>query len=623
MLSVAHGGVAVSAVPWEVAASRTIEKSPQPAGLSASAREVGPSAAAVARVTLREVHKVPTPSVAHRASVTPLLPARNVARMGAGGVAALSVKVEPARFTVAMAPYAILGGSSGTHFTANVWPMLQGLGQPGDVVQISADGQRAGSAVVAADGVWSLQVGPLSGGRHRLTATETALAGTTHVASAAMTTTVPRDPMTTTATCNVVTLIQDGLLTVTGAVTCGASILSSLAEAGLDLTVVGDILGVPLAEVLDTLIPLGGLLVSCVVQPSGCSQNITQGLIGAAIGLIPYVDLIAAPAYECANGLGSNLSSFITCLQDLKGSGGTGGTGTGGTGTGAALTQGAPVFPNSTFYQGMQLLANGRNFAVTALGSAKWLNVAPTQVPREMTLLKAVAASFGPNSPGGVRATFAERAAIERLPRPFGITRADVDALLAHLSAIAGDQSSNASMWKLIGATTALTTSVKGAMDLGWRSMFDLVTSGISSSSSELGALLRSKSLGVVPGVLDYRLDNWATGAVARGQVVAGAFTTTPKLSPDSLYSIEYLDPRTGRIGMTTFRTGASGTTAQIPEGLLGAPANFYARAAILGTFLGAGGGMGTVVRIASGITAPANTPNATMLVSPSLSVTL
>jgi hypothetical protein len=91
------------------------------------------------------------------------------------------------------APPAITGATTPVATRSSSPVTLTGTGLAGKTITLYDGGTAIGSAVVAANGTWSLTV-RLTPGAHTLTATQTVVAGVTSSASSAIVVTVPLAP---------------------------------------------------------------------------------------------------------------------------------------------------------------------------------------------------------------------------------------------------------------------------------------------------------------------------------------------------------------------------------------------------------------------------------------------
>lgn len=327
-------------------------------------------------------------------------------------------------------------------------------------------------------------------------------------------------------------------------------------------------------------VTLAGDALQYKIAPSTfTAQSFGEDMLGAAIGCIPgEIGSVLGSFYGCSYQMGEALKDYHDCMYPPSPA----------TNVSAQALAATPA--DNPFFDQAQILADSANVFSIFFGSADWTSATPAELPKWNAFVAELGRDVAPGSEGGTTIVAAEAARLAALPLPASVSTADERALvdrMGHLfqndfSAIGFDPQAFGD------AAQQLELDASRLADQGWTTEFSGFKLGIQQLSQMIDGSVpivgtvggqavaadmavsaqttSAETSSTPPLGLYWRLTDLNTGFELRGQF-APTQTSFENLflAPNSVYSVEYVDPTTLRYASNLFFTGPSGSRPQIP----------------------------------------------------------
>lgn len=316
-----------------------------------------------------------------------------------------------------------------------------------------------------------------------------------------------------------------------------------------------------------------GSVADCNIDSSTCGMTILNNVANTAIGCLP----LLGPAFNSVSTYGgvyksclidANKAASELALCELQHS----------NSGGASPRRGhprpaGPDIAANVYAEQIALLEAAADLHGLVFGNVKWTEVAPEETAMLVRFLTALQVARDPSSPGGLRLTPEEQAALLQLPLPSNISIADATALLSRFDRAAAGllAPGEFDQGAILVAAQRLLAVAQTLEDRGWITTYDACFRGITDPFTEEGKA--QSQLPPYQKPLAYRLVNLSVGGARQyGHLnLLGQFDNLP-LEANSYYQLDYLDRDTLAVGHTVFRSADNGVTTKIPRAAMNPP---------------------------------------------------
>lgn len=307
----------------------------------------------------------------------------------------------------------------------------------------------------------------------------------------------------------------------------------------------------------------------CSLDSSGCQSTValngTGALVGCAGSFIPELK-IGADIFswgQCLLGLGNNAGGLMNCRK-AKGCAGAP-LPVPANADGQLHSLSTSDIADNGFAEQFAWITSCQKFLGIVLGGTNWFAYPGGDGAKMRSLLEALGAALAPNSPAGARITAEERTGLMALPRPGNISAGELTSLLDRMDRIAAGTITPAELPP--AALQAAASELIGVYDelvkRGWKTTVDGYRRGLVLLTELMASEYGDDD--VPSGPYYYTLRNADTGFELRGRLNANGKFLPITLTPASFYSVQYVDPASGRVAMAWFYGGVIGRQTSIP----------------------------------------------------------
>ncbi len=320
----------------------------------------------------------------------------------------------------------------------------------------------------------------------------------------------------------------------------------------------------PLAELVPGIgcaVSLGvataSTVISCSANKDTCGQSIVFGAIDGLVGCVPGTGLLGL-AISLTHG-SLTLGGVYQTVDELRKCE---------TGAGAPIANG---IPEDLFAEQDALTRSLGDLYNEILGNPKWTALPPSANTAAHQVFQSLQSSLAGGSPGGFQITAEECRALSLLPRPVGISDADIDHLCSRLNRFLGGDLADLNLPTLLEAATRVKEVASELETRGWGSTIEAFVGG-RSYVEQLGAgYVKGGSIVAKP--LAYSLGG------SHGRTGPSGTLPCVNLSPNASYTMVTLGSVSSSVSSSsssggasfgkssvTFRTGMPGTCVGIPS---------------------------------------------------------
>ncbi len=309
-----------------------------------------------------------------------------------------------------------------------------------------------------------------------------------------------------------------------------------------------------------------GSVADCNIDPSTCGATIFNNVANTALGCIP----ILGPGFSAVSTYGG---IYKSCLIDANKAAGElalcnlqNPNASDHPRKGRPLPADPTITPN-VFAEQLALLQAAADLDTVVFGNVAWTEVDVTEAPILVNFFTAIQNARQPGTPGDVRLTAEEQAALLQMPLPSNLTKAAAAALLDRF-----DRAAAGTLTPAEFNPAAVQAAAQRLLDValtlqsrGWLTTYDASFRGVTDPFSAEDKAQAGQPQAQKP--LAYRLVNLSAGGSKQyGHLnLLGLFDNLP-LQANAYYQLDYFDRDDFYVGHTVFKSADNGQITGIPR---------------------------------------------------------